>query len=102
LAVSSSAAIRGWPKFWRRGCSKSQRSAQDAQQPQPVPPVEEQQRPGRAKVQQNDESQVRGRLLVDVPVQHGGQNDRVPERADGKELGDALQEGQHDDLEQVQ
>src|SRR5207302_8564546 len=60
--------------------------------PNPVPPVEDQKRPCRSQVEQNQEGQE-GRVgLLEAPVEEARDDDRVAKRGDREELGGPLQE----------
>jgi hypothetical protein len=62
-------------------------------------PEIDEERGGGAHVEEHHKRQERWVALVDGPVKQAGKDDRVTEAADGEELGDALEQRQHQGLE---
>jgi len=67
----------------------------------PVAPEIGQQRDGGAQMQEHEEGQELGRVLIDAGAHQRGHDDRVAKAADREQLGGSLQDGDQDRLKHV-
>ncbi len=56
---------------------------------------------GCAQMQHDQEGQEAGRVLIDAPMQHGRNDDRMAERADGEQLRRPLKNGEQNGMHEI-